>query len=427
MKFSLSICLIISLLSLSCRSRSDSNIITFRVNRSDFIESIRVEGTIQSVSSFPVTPPESMFGNMTVVRLADDGQFVKKGDTLCTLSVPELENVYLTLMTQVETQEAGLKKIEADNQLNIAMLEAQLATSEARIKMVRLDSLKRVYARDFQRRQQDLEMQKAIIEKRKIEHKLSATRLQGETALLQARSRIIQAKSTVRIYEAQLNSLILIADRDGMVMRAESPLITIVGSGGSGSIGGGMVREGSVIFMGTPVLKFPDMSRLQVSATVMEDDYRRIEKGQKVHINVDAAGGLSTTGVVNRKSLVGRTSLPVYNARVRFYEVLIDLDSVNPVMKPGLSAGCEIIIREARDTLFVPAVAIFERDSLKTVYVSNSRKFTPVAVQTGVSGGSYTIIAAGLRGDETIALSEPPVHLVAAEKKKKSKKKDNLL
>ncbi|MFO7575341.1 MAG: efflux RND transporter periplasmic adaptor subunit [Bacteroidales bacterium] len=427
MKFPLSICLIISFLALSCRSRPDSHIITFRLNRSDFIESIRVEGTVQSVSNYPVVPPETMFGDMTVVRLAADGQYVKKGDTLCILSVPDLENVYNALMTQVETQEAGLKKIEADNQLNITMLEAQLATSEARIKMARLDSLKRVYARDFQRRQQDLEMQKAQIEKRKIEHKLAASRLMGETALLQARSKIIQAMSTVRVYESQLNSLILTADRDGMVMRTESPLITIIGPGSSGTLGGGMVREGSVIFMGTPVLKFPDMSHLQVSATVMETDYRRIEKGQKVHITVDAAGELLTTGMVNRKSLVGRTSQPVYNARVRFYEVIIDLDSVNPAMKPGLSAGCEIILAEVRDTLFVPAVAVFERDSLKTVYVRNSRKFLPVAVETGVSGGSYTIIAGGLRGDETIALSEPPVHLIATEKKKKPNKKDNLL
>lgn len=426
MRLYLSICLIISLLSLSCRSREGNSIVTFQLTRSDLVESIKVEGTVQSVSNYPVVPPDLMFGDMTVVSIADDGQHVKTGDTLCILSVPELENIYLTLMTQVETQEAGLRKIEADNQLNIVMLEAQLATSEARVEMARLDSLKRVFARDFQRRQQDLEMQKALIEKRKIENKLSATRLQGESALLQAKSRIIQAKSMVGTYESQLNSLILIADRDGMVMRAELPMITIVGPGSSGSLGGGLVREGSVIFMGTPVLRFPDMSRLQISATVMEGDYRRIEKGQKVLISIDASRGLSTTGVVNRKSLVGRTTQPVYSALVRYYEIIIDLDSISPGVKPGLSANCEVIIREARDTIVVPAVAIFERDSLKKVYVSNRRKFTPVAVETGPSGSSFTIIAGGLRGDESIALSEPPVNLITSGKKRKTNNKDNL-
>ena len=236
MKFPLSICMAISLMLFSCRSRNDSGPITYQLTRSDYVESITVEGTVQSVSNYPVVPPETMFGDATIVHLAADGQYVKKGDTLCILSVPELENVFRTLMTQVETQEAGLKKIEAENQLNIAMLEAQLATSEARIRMARLDSLKMVYARDFQRRQQELEMQKTLIEKRKVEHNLYTTRLRGETALLQARSRIIQARSTVRVYESQLNSLVITADREGMVMRADLPLITIVGPGSSGTI-----------------------------------------------------------------------------------------------------------------------------------------------------------------------------------------------
>lgn len=427
MKFLLSICLIICLLILSCTIRESSSIITFRLNRADYTESIRVDGTLQSASNHKVVPPDIMFGEMTVMRLAEDGQYVKKGDTLCILSVPDLENIYNTLKTQLETQEAGVKKIEADNLLNIAMLEAQLATSEARIKMARLDSLKRVYAVDFQRRQQELEMQKAIIEKEKIEHKLSAARLMGETVLLQARSRIIQSKSTLGIYESQLRSLTLIAERDGMVMRTESPLITIIGPGSSGTMGGGLVREGSVLFMGTPVLQFPDMSRIQVTATVMEDDYRRIEKGQKVKINVDAAGGHSITGVVSRKTLVGRTSQPVYSSNVRSYELVVDIDTLYPLMKPGLSAVCDIIIREEKDTIFVPAVAIFERDSLKTVYVSNSRKYTPVTVETGASGGSYTIITGGLEGDETIALSEPPVHLISTKRKEKNNKKSNQL
>lgn len=412
---------------MSCRSRSESDIMTFRVNRSDYRESIRAEGAIQSVSNFPVVTPDLMFGDMTVVRLAADGQFVRKGDTICILSLPELERLYSDLKTSVETQEAGLRKVEADNQFNIAMLEAQLATSEARIKMVRLDSLKRVYALEYQRKQQDLEMRKAAIEKRKIENKLKAARLQGETALLQARSRILQAKSMLRVYETQFNSLVILADRDGMVMRVESSVTMVFGPGGSGSIGGGMIREGSVIFMGTPVLRFPDMNRLQVSATVMEDDYRRIEKGQKVLISVDAAGGFSTTGVVTRKSIVGRSNMPVANPAARFYEIFMTVDSTGPGVKPGLSAGCEIILREAKDTVFVPAVAIFDRDSLKTVYVENRGRFTPVIVKTGASGSSYTLIADGLTGGESIALSEPPDRLIKKENKGKINKKDNLL
>jgi hypothetical protein len=84
-------------------------------------------------------------------------------------------------------------------------------------------------------------------------------------------------------------------------------------------------------------------------------------------------------------------------------------------MKPGLSASCEITISEVNDTLFVPTMAIFERDSSKVVYVKRKDNFIPVMVQTGISGNSYTIISAGLKGDEVIAISEPPNSLISSE------------
>ena len=87
---------------------------------------------------------------MTVVRLADDGAFVKKGDTICVLTVPELESMYKETMNSIETLEAELKKTEADNQLNIALLEAQLATSEAQLKISSLDSLRMQFATEVQ-------------------------------------------------------------------------------------------------------------------------------------------------------------------------------------------------------------------------------------------------------------------------------------
>jgi uncharacterized protein YcbX len=43
--------------------------------------------------------------------------------------------------------------------------------------------------------------------------------------------------------------------------------------------------------------------------------------------------------------------------------------------------------------------------------------FIPVKVETGLSGSSHTIITGGLKGDEIIALSEPPNNLIVNEKK----------
>jgi HlyD family secretion protein len=414
MKVVIYLFLLFSFLILSCTGKKNDNLITFQLARRDYIEKISVPGTVQAVVNYPVVPPRSMFGQMTVLRLAADGAFVKKGDTICVLTVPELESMYKEIRTSIETLEAELKKTEADNQLNIALLEAQLATREAQLKISSLDSLKMKFAVGSQKRLLELEIKKAFVEKQKTEKKLASTRLIGETGIRQIKARIMQEKTRGQNMEEQLNSMTIIAQRDGIVSRTESPQFYFMGPQGLGSLGG-PIKEGSVLFLGTPVLQFPDLSKMQVSAEVEEVDFKKIEKGEHVDIIIDAAKKLATTGKVNRKSLIGKTAERYSESKVKFYEIIIDIDSCHSRMKPGLSANCEITLQEAKDTLFIPTLALFERDSSKVIYVLKNKKFVPVKVTTGLSGSSYTIITGGLKGDEIIALSQPPNSLISNE------------
>ncbi|MCX6334301.1 MAG: hypothetical protein NT092_08360 [Bacteroidia bacterium] len=414
MKVILSVSSFIILLFLSCTGKNDSSVITYQLKKSDYVEKITVPGTVQAVNSVPVMYQASS-GQMTVLRIAPDGAFVNKGDTICVLSSPALESSYEGQLTSIEKLEAELKRTEADNQLNIALLEAQLATSEAQLKISSLDSLKIKFETETNQRLLKLDMQKAMIEKQKTERKLAATKMIRETDIMKKKARIMQEKMRAQTYADQINSMIVIAQREGVVQRVEAPTI-MFSSGSSVGILGGPIREGSVLYLfSTPLLQFPDLSRMQISADLVEADFRKIEKGQKVFVTVDAANKLLTTGKVNRKSLASSASQRYTRSTVKSYEVVIDVDSCHLKMKPGLSAVCEIILKEATDTLFVPTLSIFEKDSAKIVYVKGKKEFIPVNVGTGTSGSSYTIITSGLKGDEIIALTEPPINLIAKE------------
>lgn len=407
MKGAISLSMLFSFLLLSCTNKNSSSIITYQLKKSDYIEKLNVAGTVQAVVNFPVVPPRGVMGQKTVVKLAEDGSFVKKGDTICVLSAGEIKATLREQKSSVETLEAVLKKTEADNKLNIALLEAQLATSEAQLKISSLDSLRMQYAQEVTQKLLKLEMRKALIEKQKIEKKLASQKLIGETDIRQIKARIIGEKTKCQSMEEQVNSLTIIAQRDGIVIRGEMPTFYMMGPGGMSKMGG-PIKEGSVLFMNTAVLQFPDLSKMQISAEVPEAEFRKIEKGQKVNIEIGAANKLATTGIINRKSLMGRTAQRWSDSQVKFYEIIIDIDSLDSKMRPGLSAECEITLREVRDTLFIPTLAIFERDSARVVYVKNKNKFAPVKIETGISGSSHTIITGGLKGDEIIALSEPP-------------------
>jgi HlyD family secretion protein len=420
MKVLLKVFLLLTILLFFCTGKKGKDVITFQLAKSDYIEKIIVTGTVQAVVNNPVTPPRMEFGQVTVMKLAADGATVKKGDTICVLSAPELESAYQAAMTTLDSLEAGLKKTEADNKLNIALLEAQLATSEAQLKISSLDSLRIKYATEVEKKLLRLEMKKALIEREKTNKKLTATKMIAETDIKQINARIIQEKARVQSLADQVNSLTIISQREGMVARTETPKFSFMSLTGSGTAGG-PIKEGSVLLLGAPVLQFPDLSKMQISADVAETDFKKLEKGQKAVITVDAAEKLATTGEVNRKNLIGRNAQRYSESKVKFYEIIIDVDSCHSRMKPGLSASCEITIIEAKDTLFVPTLAVFERDSSRIVYVKEKEHFVPVQVQAGSSGSSYTIIKEGLNGDEIIALSEPPNSLIVNETEKKER------
>jgi hypothetical protein len=180
-----------------------------------------------------------------------------------------------------------------------------------------------------------------------------------------------------------------------------------------GSTVGGKIEEGSKVFSSMPLLQIPDISKMQVSVEVPEADYKRINNDQKVEIKIESVSNLETTGKIIRKSLA--TKNRDEKSQIKSYEVIISVDSCDSRMKPGLGASCRIIINEVKDTLVVPSAAIFTKDSTKIVYVAKDHKFIPVTIETSVTNSSESIVSKGLKGDEIIALMEPPYFLISHE------------
>ena len=393
---------------LSCKSDKVS-IITYDLKRSDFIESINVSGTVQAVNNYQIVAPVNNYGMMSVIHLADDGSYVIKGDTICILTCSDLSTIYETSVNELENMEAELKKLEADNALNLALLRAQLETTDAQLKISSLDSVRMNFAPPVKKRLLALEMEKATIEKRKIERKFISQKKIDDSEIKQMKSRIMQQQIRLQRMKDQIDALTVIAAREGFVLHTEAP--TLQGFSVLGTVSfGGKIEEGSTVFSNMALLQFPDLSKMQVSSQVAESDYKRIEKGQKVYVSIDAVKDLHTTGKINRKMPVGKTLQS--DSQVKTYEVIIDIDSCHLKMKPGLSANCDIMVKEVKDTIIVPTLAIFEVDSLHTVYVYEDDKFIPVNIETGTSNSSHTIVPKGLKGNETIALSEPPHNMI---------------
>ncbi|WP_422931699.1 efflux RND transporter periplasmic adaptor subunit [Singulisphaera sp. PoT] len=169
------------------------------------------------------------------------------------------------------------------------------------------------------------------------------------------------------------------------------------------------VEDGSIISVqpNQPMFRvFNDQEPMRVNATVREAIVDQVAKGQKVLITVDAFPGQRFSGTV--ASIAPRPIKDAMNrppGPIKFYTTMIDLDKVETALRPGMTAGVEIIIKEIDRTLAVPVSAVLHLDNKDQIAIKKSggdiewREVTlgatngeVVEVRKGISSGEEVIV-----------------------------------
>lgn len=124
--------------------------------------------------------------------------------------------------------------------------------------------------------------------------------------------------------------------------------------------------------------------------------------GQKVRLTVDAFPEKKYTGVVTSVANIGE-QLPNTDAKV--FEVIIKVDGSDPILRPSMTTGNQIITQTFNDVLYTPLETVFATaDSIPTVFTKNG---TREVVMLGVSNENDVIVEQGVEEGEKLLLSMP--------------------
>ena len=382
---------VLLLLIVAC-SNEHSEISTYTVIRKNFESTIIIDGYAEPVQSASVTCPRAGSGG-TVAFLIEDGTWVNEGDILCTIENKSMETRYDEMLTNLENAEAGIEKTKAELSLQYTMLEADSKNNEAETQIAHLDSTRLQYYSPNQKHVRELELQIVGITRRKIEMKLASLTIIQKSEIKKLELEIQRLINNVESVKKDLDALVLRSAKKGLAIRGTNPMTD------------NKMAVGDVVYNGMPLVNIPEMDKMKMKIFASERDYRYINVNDSVYYTFDALEDNVAWGKILNKMPVGKEVKE--GSKVKYFEIDASVDSTLVIPDPGFTATCYIMLKQVKDTLIIPQIAIFEQDSMKVVYVENKKGYEMRQVLIGESSPKDAVVTNGLYLDERIALSLP--------------------
>lgn len=318
----------------------------------------------------------------------------------------DFESEKADLNRAIKEAEAELEKIR-DEKKNIEILVKKGYRTPQQLKEYQLREQNFEFAveRDrqnfkvlvlYDRRKKMIEYE-GKVEETALKYSRAQKTAKAETA--KAEAAVANAESGVKILEQQLESqrklrekCTLIAEQDGTVAYANERWYDP----------SERIREGTEMYSGRNVYYLPDMTRMQVKASVHESVVDKIEAGQKVDIRLDAFSDRKLSGTVSKVAGMAASSY----SSVQNYETIIVIDELPKelAIKPGMTAEVDILVGTYEDVISVPVGAVTEHFERSYVYPLVAGKAERKAVEIGRSTHSFVEIKEGLAAGDVVAL-----------------------
>jgi RND family efflux transporter MFP subunit len=165
------------------------------------------------------------------------------------------------------------------------------------------------------------------------------------------------------------------------------------------------VQVGDQVWPNQPLIMLPDVSKMTVATEVRETDIYKVEKNQRVVIAVDAYPELELEGKVD---FIGTLAQEDEVRRGgRYFTVTILVDTVDPRLRPGMSARVELLVERLEDVPYVPLEAVFERGGKHYCYVLSKGRAVAREVLVGPSNENHIVVEAGLDPGDRVLLGDP--------------------
>lgn len=162
-----------------------------------------------------------------------------------------------------------------------------------------------------------------------------------------------------------------------------------------GVVAGRFVKLGNTISEGDALFKVTSLEPLVAYLHVPEREYRNVDPGQTVGIEIDALGGDTIVATVSRVS-------PVVDPQTGTFKITVEIIDQQRRIKPGMFGRIGVIYDVHDDALQIPRSAIIEDQGKASVFVVEDDHAARRLVETGYSNKGMVEILSGLQDGEQV-------------------------
>lgn len=389
-------------LGISGCSRQRAPEVTFVLASGEYPVVVKGEGELEASNAQVLSAPP-VWPAPTLSYLIPEGTVVEKGEVIARLTASQIETEYLMAQEDLDVQRANYVVKNAELNQQLLQYETQMTTANASAEAARLQAAKLDFEAPRTREIKRLEISQFELEAERARKNLESLKKIQTEERANAQMRIRQAENNLARAKAQLDQLTLTAPYRGIVIHGINPRTQE------------KVKQGETVFPRMPVAQLPDLSSMQVNLKISETDAQRLAAGMTARITIPSLGSALFPGRVAR---IDRVAKPIQrDSKVKRVEVIVQIDTSAAEIRPGLTAAVQIAVRNLRDVLAVPHECLFERDSVKVVYVQRDRKYEARPVAVLFQDEDFAALYGDLALGDRLAMSDPGQENVIAPKK----------
>ncbi len=375
---------------------------TVAVRKGEFVLTVRARGEIRAVRSTVLMAPQ--VPNPKIVRLAESGKPIKKGDVVVEFDTAQYENYYLNFVTSARTVDSEIVQTKASHKITDEADAMNLMTSEYDVERAALEASKAEILSEIEGAKTRIDVGLAQGALQQVKATVKSHDVTQRADLERLDSRKNKTQRDMERVKKYLSMMIIRAPADGLLIVL--PSFRARGDWGSTPP---PFKEGDNAWTGAPIAEIPDLSEMRIELKFEEVDRGKIQLGQTVKVRVDAIQDKEFDAVLDWISPIASLNFRGFGtANEKQFPARATLKQTDPRLRPGMSATGVVLLESQPDVLLIPAKASFLQAGKPHVWIQKATgAWEARPIEVGKRNDNDIVVLKGLREGERIALENP--------------------